>query len=259
MRKLASLRYAVRLIIVVGALALPACAVRESPPAPQQSQSARPSEWNVVIPEQTGGADPYAEYGTNGQYQLPIHVLEPLAHIEMLPDGSSWGIVNDLAERWSFRNPTTFEVEVKQGVQFQNGEGIEANKTRIKHKAVDIGVVRSVTLSPDRKSVIVKAEVDRQSSRGFLAEDTKFWVVRPRIAGGQVSGLGTLLALFTRRLTLDDAVRRVCGRIGIQGRAIVWPYAEPCMDVDKPHQLELLREDLAKQQLGTASKEEIGL
>jgi len=75
----------------------------------------------------------------------------------------------------------------------------------------------------------------------------------------QIIGFGTLLALFMRRLTLDDAIRRVCERIGIQGRAIVWPYAEPCMDVDKPHQLELLREDLAKQQLGAASKEEVGL
>ena len=73
----------------------------------------------------------------------------------------------------------------------------------------------------------------------------------------QIIGLGTLFALFTRRLTLDDAIRRVCERIGIQGRAIVWPYAEPCMDVDKPNQLELLREDLAKQQLGSASKEEV--
>ena len=63
-----------------------------------------------------------------------------------------------------------------------------------------------------------------------------------------IIGFGTLFALFTRRLTLEDAVKRVCGRIGIKGRAIVWPYAEPCMDIDKPSQLELLREDLAKQQ-----------
>jgi len=63
-----------------------------------------------------------------------------------------------------------------------------------------------------------------------------------------IIGLGTLLALFMRRLTLEDAVNRVCGRIGIKGRAIQWPYAEPCMDIDKPHQLELLRNDLADQQ-----------
>jgi len=63
-----------------------------------------------------------------------------------------------------------------------------------------------------------------------------------------IIGFGTLLGLLTRQLTLEDAVRRVAGRIGIKGRAIVWSHAEPCMDVDKPHQLELLREDLAKQQ-----------
>ena len=63
-----------------------------------------------------------------------------------------------------------------------------------------------------------------------------------------VIGFGTLFALFTRQLTLEDAVNRVSERIGIKGRAIVWPYAEPCMDIDKPSQLELLREDLEKQQ-----------
>jgi hypothetical protein len=67
-----------------------------------------------------------------------------------------------------------------------------------------------------------------------------------------IIGFGTLFALFTRRLTLEDAVARVCDRIGIKGRAIVWPYAEPCMDVDKPGQLELLRADLAKQQRKSA-------
>ena len=69
-----------------------------------------------------------------------------------------------------------------------------------------------------------------------------------------IIGLGTLIALFTRRLTLDDAIRRVCERIGIKGRAIVWQHAEPCMDIDKPHQLELLRTDLAKQQRKSEAK-----
>jgi GTP:adenosylcobinamide-phosphate guanylyltransferase len=69
-----------------------------------------------------------------------------------------------------------------------------------------------------------------------------------------VIGLGTLFALFTRRLTLEDAVARVCERVGIKGRAIVWSHAEPCMDVDKPSQLELLRADLSSQQRKLAAK-----
>ncbi len=69
-----------------------------------------------------------------------------------------------------------------------------------------------------------------------------------------IIGYGTLFSLFLRQLTLEDAVARVSDRIGIRARAIVWPYAEPCMDVDKPHQLELLRADLEQQQMKSARK-----
>jgi hypothetical protein len=65
-------------------------------------------------------------------------------------------------------------------------------------------------------------------------------------AQARVMGLGTLFLLLTRQATLDDFVERVSKRIGIKGRAIVWTEAEPCMDVDKPHQLEIMRADLAK-------------
>jgi GTP:adenosylcobinamide-phosphate guanylyltransferase len=68
------------------------------------------------------------------------------------------------------------------------------------------------------------------------------------IKQASIIGFGTLFQLLMRRLTLEDAVQRVSERIGIKGHAIVWPYAEACMDVDKPHQLEMLREDLAKQE-----------
>jgi len=63
-----------------------------------------------------------------------------------------------------------------------------------------------------------------------------------------IIGFGTLFQVATRSITLEDLVEKVCKRIGIKGRAIIWPYAEACMDVDKPHQLELMREDLEGQQ-----------
>ena len=69
-----------------------------------------------------------------------------------------------------------------------------------------------------------------------------------------IIGLGTFFRVLTRSITLDELVDTVCKRIGIKGRAIQYPFAEPCMDVDKPHQLELLREDLAKTQSKPATK-----
>jgi GTP:adenosylcobinamide-phosphate guanylyltransferase len=61
-----------------------------------------------------------------------------------------------------------------------------------------------------------------------------------------IIGWDTLFQIVTRQLTLEELVQRASKRIGIKGRAIIWPYAEGCMDVDKPHQLELLRADLAR-------------
>jgi len=61
-----------------------------------------------------------------------------------------------------------------------------------------------------------------------------------------IIGFGTLFMLLTGQLTLDEAVERATKRIGIAGRPIIWEHAEPCMDIDKPHQLEILRADLAK-------------
>lgn len=69
-----------------------------------------------------------------------------------------------------------------------------------------------------------------------------------------IIGLGTLFQVLTRSITLEDLVEKVCRRLGIKGRAIVWSYAEACMDVDKPHQLELMRADLEKQQRQAAAR-----
>ena len=69
-----------------------------------------------------------------------------------------------------------------------------------------------------------------------------------------IIGLGIFFQVLTRSITLDDLVAKVSERIGIKGRAIQFPYAEPCMDVDKPHQLELMREDMENQKKRTAKK-----
>ncbi len=78
-------------------------------------------------------------------------------------------------------------------ISFETGEGLEAGKTKIKFKNVDIGVVKSVTLSGDHRRVVATAELSKDATN-LLVDDTRFWVVRPRISGGTVSGIGTLLS-----------------------------------------------------------------
>lgn len=78
-------------------------------------------------------------------------------------------------------------------ISFQTAEGLEAGKTKLKYKDVEVGLVKSVTFSKDVKRVIVTAELVKEAAP-HLVEDTRFWVVRPRITGGTVTGLGTLLS-----------------------------------------------------------------
>lgn len=59
-------------------------------------------------------------------------------------------------------------------------------------------------------------------------------------------GVDTLFLLLLRIISLEGAQVRVSKRLGLRGRAILCPYAEIAMDVDKPHQLEILREDMSR-------------
>jgi paraquat-inducible protein B len=78
-------------------------------------------------------------------------------------------------------------------ILFADAEGIEAGKTRVRYKSVDVGTVTAVELTPDRKLVRVLAEL-RPDTEDWLVEDSRFWVVRPRVGAAGVSGLGTLLS-----------------------------------------------------------------
>jgi paraquat-inducible protein B len=78
-------------------------------------------------------------------------------------------------------------------VSFRSGDGLEPGKTKVKYKDVDIGLVRSISLSRDLSKVLVTIEMSKGASR-FTSADSRFWVVRPRIGASGVSGLGTLLS-----------------------------------------------------------------
>jgi len=77
-------------------------------------------------------------------------------------------------------------------ITFKTGEGLEAGKTKIKYKDVEVGMVKSIQIAKDLSHVIATAELVKAAT-SYLVDDTKFWVVRPRITGGTVTGLGTLM------------------------------------------------------------------
>lgn len=78
-------------------------------------------------------------------------------------------------------------------IAFRTAAGLEAGKTPIKYKGVNVGAVKSIALSDDGSLVIVTVALDKSASI-LTRRDTRFWVVRPRVGTGGVSGLDTLLS-----------------------------------------------------------------
>lgn len=78
-------------------------------------------------------------------------------------------------------------------IRFPTAEGLEVDKTKIRFLNVEIGKVTAITIDEDLKTILVTAQM-QHSAEDYLNEHTQFWVVRPQIGLGGVSGLGTLLS-----------------------------------------------------------------
>lgn len=77
-------------------------------------------------------------------------------------------------------------------ISFQSAAGLEAGKTKVKYKDVEVGVVQDITIGKDLSNVILKVLMHK-GSEPYLTEKTKFWVVRARVDASRISGLDTLL------------------------------------------------------------------
>jgi len=76
---------------------------------------------------------------------------------------------------------------------FKEAQGVEAGKTLVKYKDVDIGEVTKVKLAPDFRKVVITAKIDK-SAAGLLVDDAHFWIEQPRATLSGISGIGTLLS-----------------------------------------------------------------
>jgi len=78
-------------------------------------------------------------------------------------------------------------------IRFLSGEGVQVGKTVVKYRDVAVGRVSAVELSADHQTVVVSADMSKDAA-SLLKADTQFWIVRPRIGVGSVSGLDTLIS-----------------------------------------------------------------
>jgi paraquat-inducible protein B len=78
-------------------------------------------------------------------------------------------------------------------ISFLSGEGVQVGKTLVKYRDVAVGRVSAVGLSADHQTVVVSVDLSKDTA-SLLRADTQFWIVRPRIGVGSVSGLDTLLS-----------------------------------------------------------------
>jgi paraquat-inducible protein B len=78
-------------------------------------------------------------------------------------------------------------------ITFESAEGLEAGKTQVKYKDVQLGKVATIHFNADLSRVLITAELVKEATP-FLTENTHFWVVRPRVTASGISGLGTLFS-----------------------------------------------------------------
>ena len=77
-------------------------------------------------------------------------------------------------------------------IKFSTADGLEAGKTKVKYKSVDVGVVESIEIGENLSQVVLRVQLNK-GAEPYLTDQTKFWVVRARISASEVSGLSTLL------------------------------------------------------------------
>lgn len=119
-----------------------------------------------------------AKISLNKRPELPLVWLLPI--IALLVSG--WLVYRALQEK----GPVIT-------ISFPTAEGLEVDKTKLRFLNVEIGKVTAITIENDLKTILVTAQLNH-SAEIYLHEHTNFWVVRPQIGLGGVSGLGTLIS-----------------------------------------------------------------
>ncbi len=122
---------------------------------------------------------------------------EPIAATPELRSAQRWNVVwvvpilAMLIGGWMlYRSISSKGPEIR--IRFDTAEGIQAGKTELRCRSVNVGKVTRVELAEDLSSVLVYCTMDAGNEK-LLRKGSRFWVVRPRVSAADISGLGTLL------------------------------------------------------------------
>ena len=179
-------------------------------------------------PEHLVGDIPVADATTGRRSRFSLVWLIPIVAALV----GAWLVYTALSEK----GPTIT-------IRFETGEGLAAGKTKIKYRDVEVGTVETVTLSEDLSGVIVRAEMANDAGK-YLREGTRFWVVRARVAAGEVTGLGTLLSGAYIGIDPVDEGRRRRSFVGLE--------EPPVVTLDDPgREFTLISDRLGSVQRGT--------
>jgi paraquat-inducible protein B len=137
-------------------------------------------------PTESGTSEPIREIGGKPLPRVARRPKRNLAWVWFIPLAALLVGLSIIWHGYSEKGPTIT-------ITFQSAAGIETGKTQIRYRNVTIGLVKSVRLNVKQSGVIVVAELTKDGA-AFAREDSRFWVVRPRIGLGGVSGLTTLLS-----------------------------------------------------------------
>ena len=78
-------------------------------------------------------------------------------------------------------------------IYFQNVDGLQEKNSLVQYRGKQIGEVETVRLTRDLQRVAVRAKLD-SAAADIAREGSVFWIVRPELKPGSVSGLGTLVS-----------------------------------------------------------------
>jgi hypothetical protein len=178
-----------------------------------------------------------------------VREINPKAEYALMVSSDIPGITGEMAD-WVVNTDMQTKMDIyyhviQREVMEKRYPGCKRTWTHLKDMEVcggDMNVARLKLLNTDETDIWRKITDSRKSPLKQAA----------------LIGFDTLFLLATRQLTLKGAEIRIMKRLNITGRAIVCPYAEVGMDVDKPFQLEIMRTDLKKlgKKAASASKKQ---